>query len=272
MEDIYLHKIYHFRSYLFKCEDEKINYMRLKVIACDVLNREISYLSSLSNCYVDVTFLHQGLHCTPDKLKIMLQKEIDIANNGFPYNHFELYPEYDYIVLGYGLCSNGIIGLSSKKLSLVVPRAHDCITLLLGSKSKYDELFSLNPGTYWYSRGWIECSIQPGEERYINTLNQYVERYGEENAEYLMNMEQGWFSKYNKAAFINWKCLGNTEYYKSYTKKCAQYLKWDYTELNGDFLLMEKILNGYFEDGDVQVIPAGKTITLSHNENIINYE
>jgi hypothetical protein len=43
--------------------------IRLKVIACDVLNREISYLSSQSGCFIDVSFIHQGLHSTPDKLK-----------------------------------------------------------------------------------------------------------------------------------------------------------------------------------------------------------
>jgi len=38
----------------------------------------------------------------------------------------------------------------------VVPRAHDCITLLLGSKERYAKLFGERPGTYWYSAGWLE--------------------------------------------------------------------------------------------------------------------
>ena len=49
--------------------------LRLKIIACDVLNREISYLSSQSECFVDVTFLHQGLHCIPDKLNKMPKRK-----------------------------------------------------------------------------------------------------------------------------------------------------------------------------------------------------
>ena len=116
--------------------------LKLKIIACDVLNREISYLASQSCCHVDVTFLHQGLHDTPDKLKIQLQQAIDQTNrDGYPYDYFKTVPDYDYIIIGYGLCSNGIVGISSEKIPLVVPRGHDCITFLLGSKEKYEVCF-----------------------------------------------------------------------------------------------------------------------------------
>jgi hypothetical protein len=244
--------------------------LRLKVIACDVMKREISYLSSISDCYVDVTYVTQGLHNTPDVLRETLQEQIDRTNKGFPYNQYELRPDYDYIILIYGLCSNGIAGLRSEKIPLVVPRAHDCIALLLGSKETYDKHFSENHGgVYWYSRGWIECSMQPGEERYINTLRKYADAYGEDNAEYLMEMEQGWFKEYHKAVFINWERLGNTEYYSNYTKKCADYLKWTYLELEGDMTLLANMLQGVFNEKDVQMVPPGKKITASYDGDII---
>ncbi len=247
--------------------------VRLKVIACDVLKREISYLSSISECYVDVVYMPQGLHNTPDILRSELQNQIDLANIGFPYNHFELRPNYDYIILAYGLCSNGIIGLTSERIPLVIPRAHDCITLLLGSQTAYNKNFSeSHGGIYWYSRGWIECSTQPGEERYLNVLNNYRETYGEDNAEYLMEMEQGWFKEYSKAVFIDWNCLGNTDYYRSYTKKCAEYLNWEFHELVGDTSFMERLLNGIFLDEEVQVISSGKKTVASFDENIIGVD
>jgi len=146
--------------------------IRLKVIACDVLNREISFLSSQSRCYVDVSFIHQGLHSTPDKLRTFLQQEIDKANEEFQYNYHSTAPHYDFIILAYGLCSNGITGLKSGKIPLVVPRAHDCMTLLFGSKEKYKEYFDANPGTYWFSSGWIERSFQPSEQKYSVLYNE----------------------------------------------------------------------------------------------------
>ena len=246
--------------------------LRLKVIACDILNRELSFISSQSSCYVDVVFLHAELHNTPDKLRSMLQEQIDIANKGFPYNYFGLAPNYDYIVLGYGLCSNGIAGISSEKIPLVIPKWHDCVTLLLGSREKYNEYFNSNPGTYWYSRGWIERSIQPGEERFKGLYAEYVQKYGEDNAEYLMETEQGWFKNYSKAVYINWQSLGNTEYYREYTKKCAQFLKWSYDEVEGSQSLLHKIMNGIFDDDEVLVVPPGKRVVPSNDKNIITYK
>ncbi|MDR1949271.1 MAG: DUF1638 domain-containing protein [Spirochaetaceae bacterium] len=246
--------------------------LKLKVIACDVLKREISYLSSLSRCYVDVTYLPQGLHEKPDTLRARLTEEIQNANEGFPYNHSGMSPSYDYILLVYGLCDNSIAGLKSGDIPLVVPRAHDCISLLLGSRKRYDELFHGHAGIYWYSRGWIECSLQPGEERYTNTYKAYLEKYGEDNAEYLMEAEQGWFTSYNRAVFIDWPCLGGADYYRSYTQKCADYLKWDYQEETGSPGLLEKMLNGVFDEDEVLVVPEHKTIVPSYTDMIIKYE
>ncbi|MCX7711603.1 MAG: DUF1638 domain-containing protein [Clostridia bacterium] len=245
--------------------------LRLKVIACDVLNREISLLSSKSSCFVDTTFLHQGLHDTPEKLNRLLQKEIAKANEGFPYNHFGTAPHFDYIVLGYGLCSNGIVGLSSEKIPLVIPRAHDCITLLLGSKNRYIEYFDQNPGTYWFSAGWVERGWQPSEARYNVLYKEYLEKYGKENAEYLMEMEQSWMKDYKNAALIRWNDLGSSEYYRKFTTESAEYLHWNYSELEGDPSLLTRLLNAEFKEPEVLVVPPGKKAAPTYTEEIIKY-
>lgn len=246
--------------------------IKLKVIACDVMNREISYLSSQSNCFIDVTFLHQGLHDTPEKLKDMLQEQVDKANQGFPYNYYNTAPHYDYIVLGYGLCSNGITGIVSEKIPIVVPRAHDCITLLLGSKEKYTECFNNNPGTYWFSTGWIERGWQPSELKYKVLYDEYVQKYGEDNAEYLMEMEQGWMKEYKNAAFIPWVCLPGMEHYRMFTTNSAAFLGWNYLEFPGNSVLLERMLNAQFDDAEVLIVPPGKKIVQSYDINVINFE
>ena len=243
--------------------------LKLKVIACDVLRREVSWLAGRSPCYIDTTFLSQGLHSTPDKLRNMLNAEIEKANEGVPNSHFNEKITYDYIILAYGLCDNSIVDISSPGVPLVVPRAHDCITLLLGSKERYSELFNASPGTYWYSRGWIERSLQPGEERYAKTREGYVAQYGEDNADYLMETEQGWFKSYNRAFFIDWEELGNSDYYRTYTKNCASYLNWNYEETQGKPLLMEKLLSGIFDEDEVLIVPPGMTIAASFDNAII---
>jgi hypothetical protein len=246
--------------------------LKLKVIACDVLNREISYLCSQSACLTDVTFLHQGLHNTPDKLRTQLQQEIDRANQGFPYNYYDTAPDFDYILIGYGLCSNGIVGISSSKIPLALPRGHDCATLLLGSAQKYAACFQNHPGTYWFSAGWIERGWQPSELKYQALYREYLQKYGADNAAYLLETEEHWMKDYQNAAFIHWNCLPNLDYYRKFTKESAAYLGWNYLEFNGDQTLLQKMLNGEFNDTEVLVVPPGKKIAPSFDANIINYE
>jgi hypothetical protein len=246
--------------------------LKLKVIACDVLNRELSYLSSLAGCFIDVTFLHQGLHRTPEKLKTMIQDEIVKANQGFPYNYMGDSTDYDYIIVGYGLCGNGVVGISSEKIPLVIPRAHDCITLLLGSKHRYKTYFDENPGTYWFSPGWIERGGQPCEELHKALYKEYTGKFGEDNAQYLMDVEQSWLRDYKSAAYINWSCIDTSACYRDFTKKSADYLNWNYVEVDGDASLLSNILSGAFDDNEVLVVPPGKKVIQSFNDDIIAVE
>ncbi len=64
--------------------------------------------------------------------------------------------KYDAVLLGYALCSNGLVGLTAGKIPLVLPRAHDCITLFLGSKERYLDYFQAHTGVYFKTSGWIE--------------------------------------------------------------------------------------------------------------------
>ena len=160
--------------------------MRLKFIVCKALQREAYYCASRSVNVVDVVMMPQGLHGEPDTLRRQVQREVNRIHD------IQDRP-YDAILLGYGLCSNGIADIQAPEIPIIVSRAHDCITLLLGSKEQYQSYFESHKGIYWYSPGWIENSLQPGKERYEKTLKSYTEKYGEDNAEYLMRMEQNWY-------------------------------------------------------------------------------
>lgn len=230
---------------------------RYLVIACRVLRREIFHCAARVLPVVDVEFLRQGLHDEPDRLRKTLQNAIDERAEG-----------YDAILLGYGLCSNGIEGLVCPHAPLVVPRAHDCITLLLGSRRRYREYFDAHPGTYWYSAGWIEESRQPSAERYRETLAEYIEKYGEENARYLMEMQQAWISNYHRATFVDWG-FDCSEAHRRYTRQCAEELQWECDELQGDPGLLFRMLSGCWNEDEVLVVPSGHTIKFAFNEDVI---
>ena len=238
--------------------------MRLQFITCKVMQREAYFCAARSKNVVDIVLMPQGLHDEPDKLRTEVQKALDNT-------HDIQGRAYDASLLGYGLCSNGIVGLSAK-IPIVVPRGHDCITLLLGSKDRYQEYFDSHRGVYWYSAGWIESGKQPGRERYEKTLKEYQEKYGDDNAQYLMEIEQDWIRQYQWAAFVDWD-LTDSEEYRNYTKRCAEYLGWSYEELKGDPALMQKLVDGRWDHGEFLVVQPGQKIKENlTNDNIMKAE
>ena len=244
---------------------------RFKLIACKVFYREICLLSANSESHIDVTYFQQGLHNTPERLKSNLQEEIRRIDAGE--DIYSCKPsenlDFDAILIGYGLCSNAICGITSSKYKIVLPRAHDCITLFLGSKEKYQEYFdSRGGGIYWYTSGWIDNVLMPSQERTDILRKKYTEEYGEENAEYLMETEQGWLTKYNACTFIDWPELDNKRYIE-YTKQSSEYLHWNFDVLAGDNTLLKKFLNGDWDEDSFLVLEPGQSVEMSHDNDII---
>ena len=230
---------------------------RYYIVGCHVLWREICHFASTSQNIFNFHFLEQGLHNTPDLLRQKLQEAIDTVEG-----------DYDAILVVYGLCSRGIEGIVARDTRLVVVKGHDCITHLLGSKERYREYFDANPGTYWYSPGWVDTGKQPGKERYERVLQSYIDKYGEDNAEYLMEMEQGWFKRYSNAAYIDLG-FGDTEDYKAYTQQCATWLGWHYDELRGDPQLIVDFLASDWDHEKFLIVEPGEMIVASYDEHVI---
>jgi hypothetical protein len=130
---------------------------------------------------------------------------------------------------------------------------------LLGSKEKYQQYFDSHRGVYWYSPGWIENNVQPSKERYEETLKEYEQKYGKDNAEYLMQTEQSWMKEYNWATYVDWG-LADSDRYRQYTKQCAEYLGWNYDELKGEPGLMQRLLDGDWSDNEFVIVKPGQRI------------
>jgi hypothetical protein len=108
----------------------------------------------------------------------------------------------------------------------------------------------------------------PGKERLDSIFQQYKEKYGEENAEYLMQIEQRWIHDYSNAAYVD---LGfyDTNEYKKFTQKCALELSWNYDELAGDRQLIMNFLEGNWSPEDFLIVEPGEKVVASHDEQIL---
>ena len=151
------------------------------VIACQVFQHllEVRLPPELTRT---VTFLDYGLHSVPRKLTQKVQELIDSLE------------EPSLVVLGYGLCGNGLNGIRAGRHTLLIPRADDCIAILLGSYHAYQQEFQSSPGTYYLSKGWLESGSNP-----LSEYQKYVERYGSEQANWIMDQQ---YQNYKRLVFV----------------------------------------------------------------------
>ena len=163
-------------------------------------------------------------------------------------------------------------------IPIVIPRAHDCITLLMGSKEKYANYFSDNAGTYYHSSGWLERN-QISEEMegsisqklgYGKSYDDYIEEYGEENADYIVSMIGNWLVNYNKVAFIN-NGIGDIADNREISKEFAKSNKWEFEEVEGSINLIEKLINGEWDESDFLIVPPNHKIEPTNDLSIITH-
>ncbi len=243
---------------------------RYLLIACEVLQRESFHCAANAKALVDIEFCSQGYHDLPcNDMCRRLQGRVDAADA----------KGYDAILLGFALCSNGILGLKAGRTPIVIPRAHDCITLLLGSKERYAKLFAECPGTYYLSSGWMERDAKNLDDlRSYSVMSklgldkdfeQMKEQFGEENAKYITETLTGSFEKnYVAMAFID-TGLGDVESYRAVGREEARKRNLVFKEIRGDLSLIQAMLDGEWSEKDFLVLKNGETVARGDDEAII---
>lgn len=182
-----------------------------------------------------------GLHVDPEALKRTLQETIDAVP-----------PTIETVLLGYGLCSMAVVGLSSDRCRLVVPRVDDCIAIFLGSSEAYQAQRDAAPGTYYVTKGWIEAGDLPFAE-----YDRLVAAYGEEKAGWLMDQL---LKNYTRLALINTGQYA-LDRYRDYCRRTAARFDLRFEEIPGADTLVRKMLHGPWDDAFV-VAPPGHVITF----------
>lgn len=242
--------------------------MRLKAIICEVLTREIESLTARSTHKVDVDILTMGLHDLGVSMRPHIQERIDAAD-GFG---------YDAIVLGYALCGRGCEGLRAGKTQLVMPRAHDCIGLLMGSRHRFQAYFENHPGVYYRSPGWIEFQ-KPGqrlEQTAASTrdiigerrsLDDLIAQYGEDNGRFLFEQFSAYRRKYSGLTYIS-TGVGGEERLVCQARAEAEQEGWVFEEVHGSLDLLGRLLNGAWDAEDFLVVPPGATVRATLGDEI----
>ncbi len=246
--------------------------MRLKLIACEVLARQAYYAAALSPHVVDIELIAKGLHNDPNTLRTHLQTRLDAVSSEAK--------GYDAVLLGYGLCSNSIVGLVCRAAAMVVPRAHDCIALFLGSAERYADEFRETPGTYWYVADYIErndpssgqnvaLGSMADEGALQATYKEYVRKYGQDNADYLMEVMGAWQKHYSRAAYIENADMPMPDY-RPQVREIAAQRSWQFEQLEGRLLLIRDLVEGRWEPERFLVVPPGHIILATNDARILS--
>lgn len=193
------------------------------VIACMVFQNLLErYLPEHLNG--QVSFMDYGLHRVPANLTWTVQGAIDSVE--VP----------SLIVLGYGLCGNGLNGIKAGEHTLLVPRADDCIAILLGSHEDYIREFESVPGTYYLSKGWLESGSNPLKE-----YQEYLQKYGEESAQWIMDQQ---YQHYERLVLVAHN-QEDLEKYRPQALEVAKYCeRWGmrYEEILGSEIYVRRLV------------------------------
>lgn len=250
---------------------------KLHLIACEIFKHEISRIVEESaGCAgvpeVSVEFLPKGLHdLSASERRESLETAIRRADDS---------GRFDAILLAYGLCSRGIVGLRTVRTPLVVPRFHDCIAIFFGSNAAYEAYLFERPGTYFQTIGWQELgedlTLLPPESVQAQcgageSLESFCEKYGPENGPWLWEQLGRMTRNYSNLAFLKTNPATDALCCERARRK-AEENGWTLDELLGTSVVLSRLTRGEWNEREFLVVPPGDSVCESFDENLIRLE
>jgi hypothetical protein len=235
---------------------------KVALLACSVFEREIALLTRGAEHIVETRFFEIGLHDQPDVLRATLQRQLD---------EVDARDDIEAIILAYGLCGRGTAGLRPLRHKLVIPRAHDCITVFMGSKEAYAEHQRRCPTCYYYTPGWNRGRRVPGPEKLAALKTELEKKFDADDVEFLLETEREQWAQHDTATYLD---LGtdDAEPEADYAQRCAASLGWKFERIRGDAALLRDLLWGNWDDARFQIIEPGMKLGHAPDANVMRAE
>ncbi|SPF31477.1 conserved hypothetical protein [Syntrophobacter sp. SbD1] len=216
--------------------------MQTVILACNTIRDELEKAASETACPYGFIWIESGLHLVTESLRRRLQEELDRMNGA------------SRVLMAFGLCGNAVAGLKSGSHQLVIPRADDCITLLLGSREDR-ELCSRQGGIYFLTKGWLEGEVNIWEE-----YRTVLAKFGPKKTDMIY-----------KKMLAHYKFLGliDTGAYDlpglvPHVSEISAALNLELIILKGTDRYLKRLLSGPWDEDHFIIIPPSTTIDLSH--------
>ena len=229
--------------------------MRYKLISCEVFTRPAYLAAANSKNIIDMEFTKLRSHLKPEDLRTEIQNIIDRSTE-----------QYDALLLGFGLCGNSTAGLVARSVPMVIPRAHDCCTVFLGSRAAFQEHFGQTPSAQWITSCYYERYGDWYSDNAFSLLSpeqsgdyaELVEKYGEENAQYIwetLNVSTG----LDFLTYINVPDImdnGIREQFLKHAEEAGKTPRF----IEGSTRLIDMLLAGKWNDEEFLLVPPGAEI------------
>ena len=216
------------------------DYTKKMLIACSMIEDEINAVFDRFDIHdIEIRWQERGHHNDPDKLREVVQTEIDMAEE----------EEADLIMLAYGLCGNGAIGWHTRKAALAMPRFDDCVNMMLCTSNR-DRRNYLDAGNMYLTGGWSR-----DEGALLDMFDSYLAQYGKRKADKLMKLM---LDSYTAVTVIDTGCyeLGPV---MEYAAVCADRFGLERRLVPGGNEPLRKLLTGEW-DADIIVKAHRKEI------------
>lgn len=240
--------------------------MRYRLIGCEMLERELRLEAGRCAVPVDLEILPNALHDLGGKrMRARIQERVDAVAPG----------RYAATLLGYALCGNGLAGIEARSMPVVIPRAHDCIALLLGDRRTYEAILEENTGTYFRSPGWVEhcpdtMQLSGAPPDVTNELDWLMEKYGEEPGRYLYEELYRYQRTYSRLVYIDTGVTAS-ERFEQEARSEAVRNDWRFEKRMGSRRWFRKLVHGDWDD-DFLVLQPGERSRGSGDGSILRAE
>ena len=235
-------------------------------IACGVLEWNLERAIARSVNRVDLVALPQGLHANPRELRRRVQSAIDELDGD---------DTLAGIILGYGLCGRGMVGVRAGRVPLAVPRCEDCTAIFLGSQRRYRAEFGRYPGTRYFSCGWTrarrgdQVATMRTRSLYNPEHRELVERFGEDNARFIIDFRNSWRRNYQRAAYVRFSDDPDYDVQVARVRALAEAEGWRFEELEGSERLFQDLVDGRWDDPAIIVVRPGERIVSAPGDELM---
>ena len=214
------------------------------IIACRMIEKEIESARAKTKNNSDVIYLDRGLHEYPDNLRRNIQESI-----------LSVSAEIDYILLAYGLCGNAMQDIYSPYSTIVIPRFHDCIHMMLFTED--NPCPRTCPDCLYYTDGWFDS-----DNTLLRQYENFAEKKGEQKAKRAYTLM---LKNYKDVRLIN-----TGENYSPSTiagaKMTSALFDLELKEVKGSTTILEQLFSHKW-DNNFLICPPGEAI--SQNEFLI---